>query len=254
MRLWKRFLAFPDSTKHKLSRGDRQSDFGYNFRSGSGAHRDVKSVLHYNRSTEPALLRMAATIPDPTAIQLIYTAKFLLNNLQPYIEMYAQAIEEAYDVLGFSNEMRANSDKWVIRFLYYLPGALTLVRPHNVIAHPHTDRGSITSHLLETTSGGELYTFGRFWRPWPVTETETIFFSGVSMQRRSQGRIRAICHRVVVPPAVYRAGRHAMVLFADARSSVHFDPRYSQQHFPPGKFYGTDAWELEQYYVSRPPG
>lgn len=57
----------------------------------------------------------------------------------------------------------------------------------------------------------------------PVSEGETVIIPSMQMQLRSQGEIRALCHRVIATPETSVAGRYSAVCFVQLKNTPKYD-------------------------------
>lgn len=239
---WQKFCTLPVEQKRLLSGGDRIKDFGYMRREDAGPTADEKELFHALRANYPALLPKAKQVGDSRATNFIEAVDVLIEQMSPAVRAFARAVEKHYSLAGFEHEVMASQDQWTFRYLRY-PKA----KP--ILANPHGDRGGFTFHLGETEGGGEYYGFDHQWRPWPVSEEETIIFPSMGLQYRSQGRLKALWHRVV-PVDAPTTERYAMVTFVDFKMSHRFnDAQYRMQDFAPGFNYDTPFERFQELFV-----
>ncbi len=243
MAAWKRFCDLPESEKQKLSGGDRIDDFGYMFRNDAGAKADQKELFHLLKKREPELRAKADLITDRRAVEFIDAVDVLIDSCTPLILDFASRIEAEYKIRGFKDMVASCGHLWTFRFLHYFGG--------ETLANPHADRLGFTLHLDESQGGGEYFGFDREWKPWPVTEDQTIIFPSIGLQHLSGCAVKALWHRVV-PNAVTRTGgRYAMVAFIDFPQSREWDKyKYPRvQDFAPGFNYGMTFAELDSHFI-----
>ncbi len=242
MKSWQDFCTLPDEKKRLLSGGDRLRDFGYMRRQDVGQRADNKELFHAKLSRLDELGERAALLGDKRAVEFMYaTDKFLLATV-PLIREFAIGAEEHYGLRGFAKEVEQSQQHWTFRFLHYMGG--------DMLAHPHADRGGFTFHMYEDAPGGEYLDFAKQWRAWPVDHERTIIFPSMGLQFRSQGKLKALCHRVVSTPQTFTAGRYSMVAFIDFAMGVRFDDsRNRLQDFDPGFNYRMSQDEFEGLFI-----
>jgi isopenicillin N synthase-like dioxygenase len=244
MESWKDFCELPLEIKHKLSGGDRISDFGYMMRNDGGPKSDSKEQFHVVRSKVDELRERADEIPDRRAGAFIDAIDTLLEAASPLIQEFARSVEERYHVHGFEECVMQSKDEWTFRYLHYF-GSETL-------AHAHVDRGGFTMHLHESEEGGEYLDFVDRWRPWPVSSEQTIIFPSMGLQYLTRGRLKALCHRVVSTPRTIQDGRFAMVAFIDFHQTHRYDESHGRlQEKPPGFNYYPPFEEFAKLFVLR---
>lgn len=242
MEAWKRFCALPESEKQKLAGGDRVNDFGYMYRNDSGPKADSKELFHLLKLREPELFAKASSVADSSAVEFIRAADALIDACAPTILEFASAIEREYDVHGFRSDVLQSSHLWTFRFLHYFGG--------ETLANSHADRLGFTLHLDESQGGGEYLDFGKVWRPWPVTEDQTIIFPSLGLQHRSNCKVKALWHRVVPNEVTREGGRYAMVAFIDFPQHREWDKqRYRVQDFAEGFNYDMSYGELDRLFM-----
>jgi isopenicillin N synthase-like dioxygenase len=244
MSSWKKFCTLPLEQKRLLSGGDRIQDFGYMCRKDSGPKADDKELFHSLRAHFPQLLGKARRIGDKRATDFIDAVDSLIEQMQPLVHQFAGEVEEYYRLHDFTREVMASVDYWVFRYLRY-------PKAQPILANEHADRGGFTFHLGETEGGGEYFSFDRRWRPWPVSETETIIFPSMGLQYRSQNLLKALWHRVL-PVESPTAERFSMVTFVDFQGTHRFnDSRFRMQNFEPGFNYDMPFDEFAKLFVPR---
>lgn len=241
MESWQRFCTLPDAKKRLLSGGDRIKDFGYMRREDAGPRADNKEQFHALRAKYPLLLPKAQAVGDRRATDFIEAVDVLLHRMGPLVQRFAGEAEQAYRLKGFEREVMESQDHWTIRYIHYFGGRM--------LANAHADRGGFTFHLYESHEGGEYYD-GKQWRPWPVSERQSIIFPSMGLQYRSACQLEALWHQVVATPETEQEGRYAMVAFIDFAMGHRFDDtRYRLQNFEPGFNYGMSFEQFGRYFV-----
>lgn len=244
MRSWQEFCKLPLGAKQLLSGGDRIVDFGYMRRIESGPRSDEKELFHALRAHFHLLLPKADAVGDARATRFIRAVDALIHEMESLVRDFARSVEARFGLVGFEDEVMAGRDHWTFRYLRYPPGA----RP--VLANAHGDKGPFTFHLGETAEGGEYYGFDKIWRPWPVSEKETIIFPGMGLQYRSGGKLKALWHRVVPNEETILSGRYSMVAFIDFPMSHRInESRMRMQDFEPGFNYEMSFDEFRMLFL-----
>jgi isopenicillin N synthase-like dioxygenase len=243
MSSWKAFCTLPMEKKRLLSGGDRIRDFGYMRRQDTGPTADDKELFHALRARYPDLLPKAKAVGDRRATDFIEAVDALLIRMGPLVQRFAYEVERHYGLDGFEREVMESQDEWTFRYLHYFGGP--------TLANAHADRGGLTLHLHESHPGGEYYD-GKCWRPWPVSEKETIIFPSAGLQYRSRCVLKALWHRVVSTPETADEGRYSMVCFVDFAMGHRFnDKRFRWQDFStPGFNYTMPFAEFRKFFVS----
>ncbi len=242
MSAWKQFCALPPSEKQKISGGTRIDDFGYMFRNDSGPRADNKELFHLLKRREPELLAKAKAVEDTRAVAFIRAADALIDACSPTILRFAANVEKEYGVHGFLRDVYRGKKNWTFRFLHYFGG--------DMLANAHADRLGFTLHLDESQGGGEYLDFNRQWKPWPVTEDQTIIFPSLGLQHRAECKVKALWHRVVPNEVTRDGGRYAMVAFIDFPQTREWDTyRYRVQDFAEGFNYDMSYDELDRLFM-----
>lgn len=245
MESWQRFCDLPLEQKQLLSGGDRINDFGYMVRKDNGSRADDKELFHALRANFSNLLPLAEKIQDRRATDFIQAIDNLIVSMESLVRQFARDVERHFGITGFEADVLKNKDSWVFRYLRYPPGA----RP--VLANAHADRRGFTFHLGETQEGGEYYDLKKNeWRPWPLSDIQTIIFPSMDLQYRSRNRLKALWHRVVPNEKSVAYGRYSMVAFIDFANSHRFDDsRFRMQEFEPGFNYSCPFDEFQKLFV-----
>ncbi|MDP3645792.1 MAG: 2OG-Fe(II) oxygenase family protein [bacterium] len=244
MQSWKNFCDLADEQKRKLCGGDRIVDFGYMRRNDKGPRADDKELFHVVGHNLTKLHALAAQVNDRRATAFIDANDVLVRETAPFIEGFARAVEKQYGLKGLEKAVAGARDNWTIRFLHYFPGS----RP--IFANAHADRGGYTFHCWEDQEGGEYLDFDGIWKPWPVSDTQTIIFPSMGLNFYSAGKLKALWHRVIPNETTVAKGRYAMVMFIDFNMSHRFDDsRFRMQDFEQGFNYSMPFDEFKKLFV-----
>ena len=242
MASWQEFCGLPDSHKNLFSGGDRVQDFGYMRRQDKVGLADDKELFHALKNQIPDLTARAEKVHDQRAVEFIYAVDQLIKAAEPLVVAFAKKVEDYYGVGGFEQAVAASTDRWVFRYLHYMPG--------ETLAHAHADRGGFTFHLYESVDGGQYLGFDKKWHPWPVSEKETIIFPSMVLQHASQGRLKALCHRVVATEEARKHGRFSMVVFIHPQYNYRYDDSAKRlQDFEPGFNYNLPFPEFDKLFT-----
>lgn len=246
---WKAFCALPALEKLKLSGGDRKKDFGYMFRQNTGPRADRKELFHATLPNLSALYEQAELVKQSEATAFIGATDTLLEAVSPFISDFAKSVERTYGLNGFPNEVSTSRRLWTLRYLHYFANNAS---KGDVLAHAHADRGGFTLHMDEDSPGGEYLSFDGQWRPFPLTEKETIIFPSLVLQHRSKGWLKALCHRVVATAETAGKERFSMVAFIDFSDSVRWDDvHHRSQEKGPGFNYAMPHEEFARFFVTQ---
>ncbi len=241
---WKSFCDLPLEEKLKLSKDtERHIDFGYMRRDEPGPRGDHKELFHLVGKNLPEIYEKARLISDERAIAFIKAIDVLLEEAAPLVQEFACKIEEHYKLPGFEAEVMRAVNNWTFRYLHYFS------QDNDMLAYEHADRKGFTLHLNESDSGGEYFGFDRVWRPWHVSDKQTIIFPSIELQYRSKCALQALWHRILSTPQTRHTGRFAMVAFIDFRHSHRIVRRV--QEFDPGFNYGISFDEYREHFAPR---
>lgn len=244
---WERFCTLPPEEKEYLSIGGRTLDIGYKKRTDKGERTDTKELFHVTKNQVPALRDLVGPKTSTSATSFMAAIDILLLELQPLVMSFARNVEEEYSLPGFSSKVSRTRNNWTFRFLHYFPGA-----EGSVLAHPHIDRGGMTLHLYESETGGEYLGRDTVWRPWILSDKQTIIFPSMDLQYESKGALKALCHRVASIPETARNGRYALIAFIDFEMTHRYEDQGRRlQEYEPGFNYGMSHEEFAKFYVPR---
>lgn len=241
---WKNFCSLPSAEKLKFSQGDRLRDFGYMVRTDTGHRADNKELFHISGRRVAELRARAEGIRDKRAFAFIDAIDLLITESMPLVEDFAREIENRYGLAGFEEETFAARDDWTFRYLHYFGGEM--------LAHPHADRGGFTLHLHESHGGGEYLGFDGKWHLWPVSGRQTIIFPSMGLQFRSEGKLKALWHRVGPTQETKRNGRYSMVAFIDFRQDHRYNDAAKRiQDFESGFNYRVPFEKFKELFIPR---
>jgi isopenicillin N synthase-like dioxygenase len=249
MSSWRLFTKLPEEKKRLITEGDRVNDFGYMRRQDKVGTADDKELFHAVGRNMEILKEKASKIDDPHVTDFIDKTDHLIEEVNGTVMQFAREVEKRHGLEHFAGRVDISSPNWTFRYLHYFPGS-------SILAHPHVDRGGFTLHLYESEEGGQyLDSFSKLWIPWPINGDQTIIFPSMGLQHRSQGRIKALCHRVLPSFAPDREGRYALVAFIDFRHTHRYNDDTANggrrlQEFEPGFNYDMPFAEFDKLFVS----
>jgi len=242
MASWEYFCELPKEEKVKLAGGDRLHDFGYMIRKDKGPRADRKEQLHVSERQLAELHKKASTISDRRAVSFINDVGVLIRESQEIVQEFASDVASMYQLDGFERDVMSSKERWTFRYLHYFGG--------DMLSHAHADRGGFTLHLYESDKGGEYLSFDGVWRSWPINKRNTIILPGMHMQHRSNGKIKALWHRVRANPQTIQKGRFAMVAFIDFLWTHKYDDSKRRlQDFEEGFNYDMPFTEFQKLFT-----
>jgi len=221
-------------------------DGGYEFRNSSGI--DLKETFHMVRSEMERLhLYAAGDITFGNGIGFLVQNKKFEEASFPFIKDFAHVAAREFSLPDtFVSRTLKNRDKWTFRFLHYLPGT-----ENGVIGLPHCDKGCFTLHWHESTPGLEYLGEDGMWRPMNFDSNTTVIIPGMQMQYISEGRVKALCHRVVSNEVSRINGRYSSVCFVDMADTPLYNKKNfgGMQSFSPGFNYEMPYEEFAKFFV-----
>lgn len=245
---WKKFVNLPDSVTDKFP---YKNGVGYEHQQGAGPTDDRKKDFHFTFDgadvLNDAICGLENTELQGVSRTLVDAAGELIGCLSPSVLSFAHDVETQFGVDNFMNEVSASMGTWFVRFLYY-PGERTVGESTAV---PHIDKSAFTFHLFESAPGLQGLSYSdKEWFDTPVSETETVIFPGYQLQYVSEGKINALCHRVVANQETANTGRYSMVVFFSLKNHSKYDKssRGRLQDQDPGFNYGMPFEEVAKQF------
>lgn len=244
--LWKEFCALPDKVKKGLPYSNASDGVGYELKEGVGTHADRKENFDVATGGREWLETHATEITDAAALAFVKEAAVLAERVKPVIMDFAKHVEAAFGVTGLLREVEESESQFFIRFIHYF-GQRKL---GDVTAMPHADQSGFTLHLFESAAGLQCLSFGGEWTDMPVSDGETVIIPAMQLQLRSQGELKALCHRVVATKKTQNQGRFSAVCFIQLKHT----PKYEKethgrlQEKEPGFNYSLPYGELSRLF------
>lgn len=243
---WKAFCALPTDVKKGLPYSNNADGVGYELKLGEGKNADRKENFDVTTAGLAWLEKHADAIQASAALDFIRIATSLPALLKPLVVEFAQMSEKEFGISGFEDEVVSGEDAFFIRFIHYF-GDRALGEE---TASAHVDQSGFTPHLFESAPGLQCLTYDGKWIDMPVSEGETVIIPSMQMQLRSDGKLRALCHRVIATPETADAGRYSAVCFVQLKKT----PKYNKdvggrlQEKEPGFNYDMPHGEFEKLF------
>lgn len=242
---WKEFCDLPKEVKTKLPYSNSADGVGYEFKDGSGVKGDYKENFDITLSGKNWLDENNGKI-DNLATSFITNALDLVELSEPLILDFAKKVEDVFGITGFYEEVKESRDNFFFRFIHYFPNG----EAGEETATSHVDQSGFTLHLFESAKGLECLTFDNNWAPMPVGDDETIIIGSMQLQLRSEGRIKALAHRVISNEITKDVGRYSAVCFVQLKNT----PKYNKEKWgrlqekEPGFNYKMDNIEFSKFF------
>ncbi len=243
---WKRFCALPTSVKQMLPHTNGNVGVGYELKDGVGNKVDRKENFDVAISGGEWLRGNIAAIKNPAALEFVQQATALVGLIKPTVLEFARQCEAEFGLDGFLDEVESGDDAFFVRFIHYFGDR----QPGEETASAHADQSGFTLHLYESAPGLQCLPYDGDWIDMPVSSGDTVIIPSMQMQLRSEGELRALCHRVVATPETARDGRYSAVCFVQLKRT----PRYDKdthgrlQEKPPGFNYQMSHGEFVRLF------
>lgn len=246
---WIEFSQLPKSDK-KLFGYNNDCGVGFELKEVEGKTLDLKENFHYTEKGEKWLLEEAKKVQNKTGlsriIPFIESSASLVSVMKPVVVGFAEMIEKEYGLDGFAKEVAEGQDTWYFRFIHYFGNR----EVGDVTATAHTDKSGFTLHLYESHAGLQCLSFSGNWENMPVNVGKTVIIPSMQLQLKSEGAMKALCHRVIATPETADMGRISAVCFIPF---VH-TPRYNKdgvgrlQETEPGFNYKMLHEDFKKYF------
>ncbi|MSR71119.1 MAG: hypothetical protein EXS50_00385 [Candidatus Taylorbacteria bacterium] len=217
---WQAFCALRIDVKKALPYSNNADGVGYEFKEGEGRNADRKENFDITTSGKVWLEKNIERIKNKTALSFVKDATALVEIAKPFISQFASEVEKIFAMHGFAKEVKEGSGKYFFRFIHY-------AGDRNIgseTASAHVDQSGFTPHLFETEPGFEILDLTtKKWIPQSFTEGEMLIINSMQIQLRSQGKLKALCHRVVATPKTAKIGRYSAVCFVQFKDTAKYD-------------------------------
>ncbi len=217
---WKKFCDLPIWVKQNLPYSNGADGVGYEIKDGSGNRGDRKENFDVTTGGKEWLEKNIDEIKNPTALKFVKQATELVTFLKPSIMNFAKQSEKAFTLKGFEKEVEESEKAFFIRFIHYFGDRLV----GEEIATAHTDQSGFTFHLFESEEGFQCLDYSNRWTDIPITNGSTVIIPSMQMQLRSNGALKATCHRVVATSKTVKTGRYSAVCFIQLKHT----PKYNK--------------------------
>lgn len=247
---WKIFCALPPEVKQNLPYSNNADGVGYELKDGSGNKGDRKENFDVALSGEDWLLQNINNIQNHTALDFAQKAVSLVSLVKPIVVGFASEVEKSFGIDGLVDEVSHGDDVFFVRFIHYFG-------ERNVgeeTASAHTDQSGFTLHLFESDRGLQCLPYEALsvtdFIDMPVSSGETVIIPSMQMQLRSEGKLVALCHRVVATVETKDAGRYSAVCFVQLKNTSKYDKEKSGrlQEKTPGFNYTMTQGEFSQLF------
>jgi isopenicillin N synthase-like dioxygenase len=128
-------------------------------------------------------------------------------------------VEEVYGLQGLYDEVANGESVFFVRFIHYFGDR----EVGEEIATAHPDQSGFTPHLFESAPGLQRLTYDGRWVDMPVIEGGMVIIPAMQLQLRSEGTLRALCHRVVAVSETMDVGRYSAVCFVQLPRTPKYD-------------------------------
>jgi len=216
---WKRFYNLPLEVKKALPYSNNADGVGYEYKEGIGNKADRKENFDVTLAGKKWLEENAGHIGNPIALEFIEDVTRLVPILKPLVSHFVWQVEQSYGVDGLVEEVTTGEDAFFVRFIHYFGDR----EVGEETASAHTDQSGFTPHLFESSPGLECLTYEGKWIPMPVSEGETVVIPSMQLQLKSQGTLKALCHRVVATVETAEQGRDSAVCFVQMKKTPKYD-------------------------------
>jgi isopenicillin N synthase-like dioxygenase len=243
--IWQAFCALPPQVKLGVAPYDKKAGSGYELKDGSGRNGDRKENFDFKSN-----FRGVRASDPQEAAALITSVAQLLEEVQPLVLHCGRVLETSFGIPGLVEELQCGDSTFFIRLLHY-PGERL---DGEELAVPHIDKGVFTPHLFQTAPGLQILDQNtRQWIDTPIDEQCTVVFPGAQMQYRTDGNMKAACHRVMATTDTAVSGRYSAVCFVDLGRTPAYDKdkHGRMQEFPVGFNYDMPWDEFRGLFKPR---
>ncbi len=216
---WKRFCDLPIEVKKSLPYSGNSDGVGYELKDGVGNKADSKENFDITIAGQEWLEKNIGKIQNAVVLDFIRDATALVGVMKPTILDFASQSEKAFNLDGLLREVDGSDSAFFVRFIHYFGGR----ELQDETATAHIDQSGFTLHLFESKPGLQCLTYDDKWIDMPVSNGETVIISGMQMQFRSKGELKALCHRVIALPETAQDGRYSAVCFVQLKDTPKYD-------------------------------
>lgn len=216
---WKRFCALPTEIKKGLPYSNGGTGVGYELKDGVGKNADRKENFDVTIAGQDWIEANVEGIESAAALDFVRNSTNLVGVLKPLVLDFARQVEETYGVKGFEQEIADSEPAFFVRFIHYFG-------ERNVgdeTASAHVDQSGFTLHLFESAPGLQYLDSRKVWRDASISAGETDIIPSMQLQLRSEGKLNALCHRVIATPETATTGRYSAVCFIQFKNTPKYD-------------------------------
>jgi isopenicillin N synthase-like dioxygenase len=243
---WKSFCSLPAEVKQAFPYSNSGAGVGYELKWGIGPKADRKENFDVALVGKQWLGDQLKYNQNSIISEFVKDAVMLVESVRPLILDFARQVEETFQFDGFVEEIKESEDAFFIRFIHYFGDR----EVDEEMAVAHTDQSGFTLHLFESAPGLQCLTFGGDWVEMAVSVGKTVIIPAMQLQLRSEGELKALCHRVVATPETAQIGRYAAVCFVQLKKT----PKYDKEHWGrlqekmPGFNYNLSLEEFQGFF------
>lgn len=217
---WKRFCALPIEVKKGLPYSNGGTGVGYELKDGVGKNADKKENFDVTIAGQDWIEANVEKIESAAALDFVRNSTNLVGVLKPLVLDFAEQVEKAYGLKGFRQEVADSESAYFVRFIHYF-GSKEIGEE---IANAHTDQSGFTLHLYESTPGLQyLGPKDLAWMNASIEPGKTDIIPSMQLQLRSNGKLKALCHRVVSTAESVHVGRYSAVCFIQLKNTPKYD-------------------------------
>lgn len=217
---WKRFCELPLKTKKGLPYSNGGTGVGYEFKDGVGKNADRKENFDVTIAGQDWIEANVEGIESAAALDFVRNSTNLVGVLKPLVLDFAEHVEKEYGLKDFKQEVADSESSFFVRFIHYF-GSKEIGEE---IANAHTDQSGFTFHLYESTPGLQyLGPKDLTWMNASIESGTTDIIPSMQLQLRSNGKLKALCHRVISMPESVLLGRYAAVCFIQLKNTPKYD-------------------------------
>ena len=249
MRYWEEFCKLPQEVKDLFiyPNHEEKFDVGYRRREREKG-RDDKEYFHFCMYNSLFLLDYSEAkieYEKMVSIRNFFQSAEKLHNLvsNKMIRDIVPTLEDGSDgkLTGLTGEVFPRIGLQVIRFLHYTPSSET---NSDIIGDAHYDRSGFTLHLYESGPGLELLPLSEKgkkvedmqWTEAPMSENQTIIFTGYQISQMSGNDLKPTWHRVKQKESDEKE-RFSAVMFNALMTVSSYNENERSQELVPGYGY-----------------
>lgn len=217
--LWRDFCALPPTTKEGIPYSNSSAGIGYELKEGIGQRADKKENFDFTLAGQEWLQRSTVVKENSTVANFVQQVILSVAEIKPLVILFAQQLESTFHLKGLTEEVEKGEDAFFVRFIHYFGGRTA----EEEIATAHADQSGFTLHLFESAPGFQCLSREGRWLDVPMPADGAVVISGMQMQLRSRGELKALSHRVVATPETAQNGRYSAVCFVQLRNTPKYD-------------------------------